>query len=44
MRRGFYATYDATYVSVAYVLIWSLVPLFFGLLLLHKNYRELLTR
>lgn len=42
MRRGFYAEYDATYVSVTYVFLVSLVSLAFGLLLLRRHHRDLL--
>lgn len=42
MRRGFYGTYDATYVSPAYVTGLSLVCLTAGLVLLRRNHRDLL--
>lgn len=42
MRRGFYSTYDATYVSVPYVFGLSLVFLLFGLVFLRKYHREIL--
>jgi capsular polysaccharide transport system permease protein len=41
-RRGFYDTYDATYVSQAYVLGVSLVCAALGLLLVWREHRELL--
>ncbi|KIT15616.1 Polysialic acid transport protein KpsM [Jannaschia aquimarina] len=44
VRRGFYPNYDAAYVSVTYVLVFSLIPLAFGLVLLRRNYRDLLDR
>ncbi|WP_323021334.1 ABC transporter permease [Pararhodobacter sp.] len=44
MRAGFYSTYQPTYVSVAYVLAWALIPLALGLLLLRRYHRVLLTR
>ncbi|PJF11316.1 sugar ABC transporter permease [Pseudorhodobacter sp. MZDSW-24AT] len=44
MREGFYATYRPDYVSVTLVLIWSLVPLVFGLLLLRRYHKDLLNR
>lgn len=44
MRRGFYATYDATYVSVGYVVIFSLTLLSFGLLFLLRHYRFILNK
>ncbi len=42
MRRGFFATYDAAYVSVSFVCILSLVLMGFGLLLLGTYQRDLL--
>lgn len=41
-RTGFFPTYEATYVSVPYVLAWGLIPLALGLMLLNRNYRQLL--
>jgi len=43
MRSGFYGTYDAEYVSVAYVMGISLSCMVLGLLLLRRHYRDLLT-
>lgn len=43
-RMGFYGTYRPDYVSVEYVVGVSLVMLAMGLLLLRRNYRDLLTR
>lgn len=42
MRRGFYASYDAPYVSVTFVLGLSLACLVIGLLLLRRYHRDLL--
>jgi len=42
MRRGFYPTYDATYVSVTYVFGVALVTLVFGLIFLKRYHREIL--
>lgn len=42
MRMGFYSTYHPTYPDVTYVLTWSLVPAFFGLLLLRRYGRTIL--
>lgn len=44
MRAGFYGTYDASYVSVPYVLGISLVCLSIGLVLLRRHHQDLLTR
>lgn len=44
MRRGFYPTYDAAYVSVSYVLAVSLIPLALGLVVLNRYSREILNR
>ncbi len=43
-RAGFYPTYRPEYVSVLYVLLWSLLPLCFGLLLLRRYHKDLLNR
>jgi len=42
MRTGFYPTYEATYVSIPYVLLFSLFTLALGLLLLNRYHRDLL--
>lgn len=42
MRAGFYPTYVADYVSASYVLVVSLVPMAFGLMLLRRYYRDLI--
>jgi capsular polysaccharide transport system permease protein len=40
MRGGFYPNYDASYVSVAYVVLMSLLPAVIGLLFLRRYYRD----
>lgn len=44
MREGFYPTYRPEYVSVAYVLLWSLLPMVFGMMLLRRYHKDLLNR
>ncbi|SDY47580.1 capsular polysaccharide transport system permease protein [Jannaschia faecimaris] len=44
MRRGFYGTYDATYVSPVYVMVVGLVALMLGLVFLRRYHRDLLNR
>lgn len=44
VRRGIYASYPATYVSVLYVVGLASVLLVLGLLLLRKHHRDLLNR
>ncbi len=44
MRRGFYGTYDATYVSVPYVVGLSLICMAAGLMLLRRHHRDILHR
>lgn len=44
MREGFYSTYTPTYISVPYVLAWTLIPMALGLLLLRRFHRVLLER
>lgn len=44
MRSGFYPSYDAPYVSVAYVMGVSLILTVIGLVFLRKYHRDLLTR
>lgn len=41
MRGGFYPNYDASYVSVGYVVLLSLLPGAIGLLFLRRYYRDL---
>ncbi len=41
MRRGLYVVYDATYVSSSYVYLLSFALTAFGLLILKRNYRDL---
>ncbi|MGH1369875.1 MAG: ABC transporter permease [Maritimibacter sp.] len=43
-RAGMYPTYSAHFVSYPFIIACSLIPLFFGLLLLRKHSRELLTK
>jgi capsular polysaccharide transport system permease protein len=40
MRSGFYPNYDASYVSVSYVVLLSLLPGVIGLLFLRRYYRD----
>ena len=42
MRRGFYSNYDASYVSISYVLTVSTVALFIGVVLLGRYHRDIL--
>lgn len=42
MRKAFYPTYDANYVSVIYVLACAVIPLVVGLLLLRRHHQDLL--
>ena len=42
-RTGFYSYYEPDYISVAYVMMIALTSLFFGLILLRRHYRKLLT-
>ncbi len=44
MRRGFYPSYDASYVSVVYVFAVALAPMALGLVLLHRWNRVLMNR
>jgi capsular polysaccharide transport system permease protein len=44
MREGFYSTYDASYVSVSYVMGLSMISLTVGLLMLYRFHRDLLDR
>ena len=44
MRQGFYATYQPQYVSIPYVLLWSMIPFLLGLILLRRYHRELINR
>lgn len=43
MRRGFYNTYDADYVSVTYLCMLSLICLTLGLVFLRRHYRDLIS-
>lgn len=42
MRTGFYPTYDATYVSIPYLLLFSLITLALGLVFLNRYHQDLL--
>ncbi|MCW1931508.1 ABC transporter permease [Pararhodobacter zhoushanensis] len=44
MREAFYSTYQPNYISVTYVVLFSLIPLVVGLLLLRKHHLYLLNR
>lgn len=44
MRRGFYPTYTASYVSMLYVLLISLILLVLGLILMGRYHRVILNR
>lgn len=41
-RQGVYPTYQPEFVSVTLVLLWALIPLFFGLLLLRRHRQDIL--
>jgi capsular polysaccharide transport system permease protein len=43
-RMGIYPTYTPDFVSVPLVLLWAMIPLFFGLLLLRRHYQDILNR
>lgn len=42
MRSGFFVTYDAPYISLAYVFGIALVMLAFGMMLLHRHHKDLI--
>ncbi|WP_149766945.1 ABC transporter permease [Paracoccus thiocyanatus] len=44
MRRGFYPTYEASYINQGYVIAISLILLLAGLALLERNHKKLLER
>ena len=44
IRRGFYNTYDATYVSMTYVMFVSLILIFLGLVFLSSYHRDWLNK
>lgn len=44
MRRGFYSNYEASYVSVSYVLAIAIVSLFVGVVLMGRYHRVILNR
>ncbi len=41
-RMGFFSTYHPSYISVVYVLVFALVPAFFGVMMLRKYGRSIL--
>jgi capsular polysaccharide transport system permease protein len=43
-RSGIYPTYSPDYISLTLVLLWVLVPLFFGLLMLRRFHKDILNR
>jgi capsular polysaccharide transport system permease protein len=43
-RTGVYGTYNPTFISIEVVLLWAMIPLFFGLLLLRRFYKDILNR
>lgn len=44
MRRGFFATYDATHVTPVYVMSVAMITGGFGLLLLYRHHKELMDK
>lgn len=44
MRAAFYPTYTPTYISLAYLGIWCLVPMWLGLALMRRDHRSLIAR
>ena len=42
MRMGIYSTYSPSYISVAYLLVWSLIPAFFGVMMLRRYGRSII--
>lgn len=44
MREAFYSTYQPAYISITYVVLFSLVPMVLGLMLLRKHHLYLLNR
>jgi capsular polysaccharide transport system permease protein len=44
MRRGFYPTYDAVYVSIPFVLSVSLITMALGFMLLRRYHKDILNR
>ena len=43
-RTGVFPTYTPSYISIELVMLWALVPLFFGLLLLRRFHKDILNR
>jgi capsular polysaccharide transport system permease protein len=44
MRRGFYSSYQASYVSISYVLMFSMICIFLGIVLMGRFHRDILNR
>ncbi|MGY6535862.1 MAG: ABC transporter permease [Pararhodobacter sp.] len=44
MRDGFYPLYRPEYISIPYVMVWILIPMFLGLLLVRKHNKDLINR
>jgi capsular polysaccharide transport system permease protein len=44
MRRGFYSSYEASYVSISYVLMFSMICIFLGIVLMGRFHRDILNR
>ena len=44
MRRGFYSSYEASYVSISYVLLFAGVCGFLGVVLMGRYHRVILNR
>lgn len=42
MRQGLYPTYHGEYISISYVILVSMITLFFGLLLLSRHFKQLM--
>lgn len=43
-RTGFYSTYSPEYISMTYVFVFGLIPMFFGALLLYRFSKHILTK
>jgi capsular polysaccharide transport system permease protein len=39
-RSGFFVTYEPSYISLLYVAVFSVIPLFFGLLILRRYSKD----
>lgn len=44
MRRGFYPSYQASYVSIPYVLFFGIITLFLGVVLCRRYHREVMAQ